>query len=178
MFAIIYFLLFFIAIAFNDHSPFMKFPKLDGTFGSVMLLDMMISIGIGLLIVMVSWGIGRISDSFRNLARSFKDLLGPLSFSEIFFIAAFSSVSEEFFFRGLLQEKIGLVFSSTIFGMLHSGPGRKYLPWTIFAVGMGFVLGLTYQWRKNLLVPVIIHFVVNLLNLMVMQKLESKPEES
>ncbi|MEZ4845465.1 MAG: CPBP family intramembrane glutamic endopeptidase [Bdellovibrionota bacterium] len=62
--------------------------------------------------------------------------------------------------------------------MLHSGPGRKYLPWTIFAVVMGFVLGMTYQWRENLLVPVIIHFVVNLLNLMMMQKNESKPEES
>ncbi|MEZ4845464.1 MAG: hypothetical protein R2877_00375 [Bdellovibrionota bacterium] len=97
MFAMIYFLLFFIAMAFNDHSPFMKFPKFDETFGSVMLIDTIISIGIGLLIVMISWGVARVSSSFKNLVQSFKDLLGPLTFSEIFFIAAFSSISEEFF---------------------------------------------------------------------------------
>jgi membrane protease YdiL (CAAX protease family) len=171
-FAMIYFTLFFIAIVFNDYKPFMKFPKLDESFGWIMLVDVLISLVVGLLIVLITWIVTKFSKAFQNLAETFHEILGPLTLTEIFFIATFSAVAEEFFFRGLLQDKIGIVLASMFFGMLHSGPGKKYLPWTIFAIVMGFLLGGLYEWRGNLLVPVIIHFVVNFLNLWMMQKIK------
>lgn len=178
MFAMIYFVLFFIAVSFNEYRPFMKFPKLDQDFQKIMLEDIGISILIGLGIVLVTWLITKISKSFQDLAQTFNEILGPLTIVEIFFIAIFSSVAEEFFFRGLLQEKIGIVLASLFFGMLHSGPGKKYLPWTIFALVMGFLLGGLYEWRGNLIVPVVIHFVVNFANLYLMQKLSVKRQPS
>ncbi|MCC7460539.1 MAG: CPBP family intramembrane metalloprotease [Proteobacteria bacterium] len=178
IFGLIYFVLFFIAVAFNEYRPFIKFPLIDDKFGKVMLSDVVISVVIGLAIVLITWLVTKVSKAFQELAHRFNEILGPLTIMEIFFIAIFSSVAEEFFFRGLLQEKIGIFFASMVFGMLHFGPGKKYLPWTIFAVVMGFLLGGLYEWRGNLIVPIVIHFVVNFFNLILMQKIPAKPQPS
>ena len=175
-FGMIYFTIFFIAIAFNDENPYLKFPKMDESFSRIMFTDIGIGIVVGLMIVLISWVMTKKSAAFQRLLRDFQTLLGPLSMTEIFFIAAFSSVAEEFFFRGLLQDKLGIVLASLFFGALHTGPGKKYIPWTVFAVVMGFVLGGLYQWRENLILPVVVHFVVNFVNLYLMGKTQAPVE--
>ena len=175
-FGMIYFTIFFIAIVFNDENPYLKFPKLDESFSKTMFEDIGIGIVVGLCIVGVSWVLTKKSLAFQRLLKNFQSLLGPLTMTEIFFIAAFSSVAEEFFFRGLLQDKLGIIFASLFFGALHTGPGKKYIPWTVFAVTMGFVLGGLYQWRENLILPVVVHFVVNYVNLYLMRKYQAPVE--
>jgi membrane protease YdiL (CAAX protease family) len=170
VFALIYFALFFIAVAFNQHNVYLKFPKMDDTFAVLMSLDVILGLAIGLLIVFLTSLLSKYNKSMKELITQFQKILGPLSKSQIFFIAFFSSVSEEFFFRGLVQFYIGLIPTAIIFAALHSGPGKKYFPWTIFAFVMGILLGGLYEWRGNLILPVVIHFVVNFINLSLMQK--------
>ena len=174
-FAAIYFLIFFVSVAFNDEDPYLRFPKLGPDFSRTIGIDIGIGIVVGLFVVLITWIITKQSNFFQELTQKFRDLLGNLTVSEIFFIAIFSSVAEEFFFRGLVQSKLGIVFASLLFGCLHTGPGKKYLPWTIFALCMGFLLGGLYEWRNDLLVPVVVHFVINFANVYLLQR--GKPQD-
>lgn len=173
MFGIIYFVLFIIPIALNEQKPFLKFPKLDDAFQHKMLMDIGVGVVIGLLVVFLSWILTKFTKIFQELVEGLNDLIGPLTMLEIFFIAAFSSIAEEFFFRGLMQEKLGIVIATVLFGLLHSGPGKKFLPWTIFALVTGALLGGVYEWRQNLITPIMVHFIANFVNLILMQRLMS-----
>ena len=172
-FAVIYFILFFVSVIFNQSKPYLKFPKLNDSFTETMALDIGIGIVVGSFIVLLSQVLTRMG-TFKEINAEFKKLLGPLTNTEIFFIAAFSSLGEEFFFRGLVQGNLGIVFASVLFGLMHTGPGKKYIPWTVFALVMGFVLGGIYEWRDNLIVPIVIHFIVNFGNLYFAMKLYAK----
>lgn len=178
VFGLVYFVLFIIPFFLNEQSPFIKFPKLDQNFQSKMQFDIGIGIAGGLIVVFISYLLTRFTKIFRALVESFNEILGPLTIVEIFFIASFSSIAEEFFFRGLVQGKLGIWAGTLMFGLLHSGPGKKYLPWTVFAVVIGFFLGEMYEWRQNLLVPIIIHFVVNFINLIILQKIKVTSKKS
>jgi len=76
-------------------------------------------------------------------------------------VSIFSGVGEESFFRGALQPEIGLLASSLLFGVLHVGPDRRYLVWTVWAVGAGFLFGLLYLWTGGILAPVTAHVLHN-----------------
>ncbi|MEK7448206.1 MAG: CPBP family intramembrane glutamic endopeptidase, partial [Planctomycetota bacterium] len=99
------------------------------------------------------------------LEEEFRNILGPLNGQEIFLIACFSAVGEEFFFRGALQPKLGLIPTALLFGLLHFPINKKYLIWTIFAVVMGFLLGWLYLYTGSLVTPIITHFIINQINL-------------
>lgn len=178
MFGLIYFVLFVIPIALNKQNAFLKFPKLDENFQLRMIIDIGLGAAIGLLIVLISWMLTKFTKIFQELVEVLNSMLGPLTVLEIFFIAAFSSIAEEFFFRGLVQEKLGIVIATVLFGLLHSGPGKKFLPWTAFALVMGALMGGVYEWRQNLMAPIMIHFVANFVNLILMQRLTSSKKEA
>ena len=95
----------------------------------------------------------------------FRGLFGPLGNMDIFAFAAFSAVAEEMFFRGVLQAELGIVPASLIFGVLHTAPSRKYLPWPFQAAAMGFAFGLLYWMSGSLAAPVAAHFTINYQNL-------------
>lgn len=104
-------------------------------------------------------------EAVRKLAQRFRDLVGPLSRREILLIAACSSLGEEAFFRGAVQPAFGIVVASLVFGCLHAPVERVFWIWTIWAVGMGFVLGGLALWEGGLVAPVVAHFGINWLNL-------------
>ncbi|MEZ4704416.1 MAG: CPBP family intramembrane glutamic endopeptidase [Bdellovibrionota bacterium] len=162
---LLYFAMFSISVMVNQQSRLFLYPSINESFWTHMAEDALIAIAISMVVVAASWGLNRFVPSVRRLSKSFARLFGALTLGECFMIAIFSAMGEEFFFRGMLQSWIGLGPASILFGLLHSGPGRKYLPWTLFAVVMGFVLGAVYEWRSNLLLPVAIHFLVNFVNL-------------
>ena len=101
----------------------------------------------------------------RRLEREFKLLLGPLTAGEILVLALLSGGVEEFFFRGAMQPVLGLAGTSLLFGLLHVGPKRAFLPWTAFAVAMGFFLGFLYEATGSLVAPAAVHVCVNLVSL-------------
>ena len=101
----------------------------------------------------------------RQMHIEFRSLLGPLDSLDIVAFALFSAVGEELFFRGAMQSSLGIVISSVVFGALHVGPGRKFLPWPFFAVIVGFAFGALFWLTGNLAAPLVAHFVINYQNL-------------
>ncbi len=80
---------------------------------------------------------------------------------DLVLVSIFSGIGEEVFFRGALQPVIGLVAASLLFGAVHVGPDRRYLVWTLWAAGAGFLFGALYLWTGGILAPVTAHVVHN-----------------
>jgi membrane protease YdiL (CAAX protease family) len=72
-------------------------------------------------------------------------------------VSIFSGVGEEMFFRGAVLQEFGLIISSLLFGLAHTGPDRRYLAWTLWAVLAGFVFGAIFEVSGGLLAPVVAH---------------------
>jgi uncharacterized protein len=76
-----------------------------------------------------------------------------------------SGFAEELFFRGAVQGAIGWLPATLAFALLHTGPGRAFRLWTLFALLAGLLFGALMELRGNLLGPVVAHFLVNAVNL-------------
>src|SRR5262249_11188242 len=94
-------------------------------------LSPLCGVAVGLLVVFLSRLAVHRFEWARLLHREFRALLGPLGDAETFLLALASSVGEEVFFRGALLPALGIFASSGVFALLHIGPGRRYLPWTV-----------------------------------------------
>jgi membrane protease YdiL (CAAX protease family) len=103
--------------------------------------------------------------SGRALARGLATLLGPLELRHVVVLALLSGVAEEAFFRGALQPRVGLVWASLIFGLVHFVPRPEFRLWTVFSLGAGLLLGFLFEATGNLVAPVVAHAVVNGVNL-------------
>ena len=79
-------------------------------------------------------------------------------------LAALSGFSEELFFRGLLLPQVGLLWSSVIFGVLHTG-SRKLIPMGAWAAVVGALLALVYLKTGNLFIPMVAHGVNNFVSI-------------
>jgi membrane protease YdiL (CAAX protease family) len=101
----------------------------------------------------------------RQLHGDFRSLLGDLSPREIAILAMSSAIGEEVFFRGALQPWLGLAPQAILFGLLHIGPTRRFLPWTLWALGMGFAFGGLVTLTGDLGGAIAAHFTINFLNL-------------
>jgi len=101
----------------------------------------------------------------RDLHLSFRDLLGPLAVKEIVILALASSVGEELLFRGALMPWFGVWIQAGVFAVLHIGPGKRFLPWTLSAFVLGVAFGELARWTGNLGGPITAHFMINFLNL-------------
>ncbi len=140
-------------------------------------LDVVLGAGLGIATVVASRILEKTTEWARTLTDEFRKILGRLTPTQVLIFALTSGIAEEVFFRGFLQQAlselvfyndwIGLVVASLIFGLIHIGPDRKkFLPWTIMAVVLGFLFGLLYLYTGNILAPVIAHFTINFFNLM------------
>ncbi len=140
--------------------------RLDPTMESWLLgVGPVIGFGIGVLVV----GLTRLATTHfqwaRDLHTSFRDLLGPLTGKEIVILALASSIGEELLFRGALLPWLGVWIQGVVFALLHVGPGKRFLPWTISALVLGVGFGWLAQWTGNLGGPIAAHFAINFLNL-------------
>ena len=93
---------------------------------------------------------------------------------DLILVSVFSGVGEEAFFRGALQPVLGLVATSILFGALHVGPDRRYLAWTLWAVGAGFLFGFLYEWTGGLLAPMTAHVLHNAATLLLWKRSREK----
>ena len=98
-------------------------------------------------------------------ARALGTVLGPLGWSHCLVLAAVSGVAEEAFFRGAVQPRFGLVAASLLFGLAHFAPRRDLLPWTVFSIAAGFLLGALFEATGNLVAPIVAHAGINAVNL-------------
>lgn len=140
--------------------------RLDPTMApSWLALGPAIGFGIGLSVV----GSTRLATKHlqwaRDLHRSFRDLLGPLTGKEIVILALASSIGEELLFRGALLPWFGVWIQGVVFAFLHVGPGKRFVPWTISALVIGIGFGWLALWTGNIGGPIAAHFAINFLNL-------------
>lgn len=85
-------------------------------------------------------------------------------------VSIFSGVGEETFFRGAIQQEFGLVVASLLFGLVHVGPDRRYLVWTVWAVLAGFLFGALYDVTGGLLAPILAHSAHNTATLLLWKR--------
>lgn len=128
-------------------------------------LDLLLGIGSALLLLGLWRGVGRVWPLARQLEDQLAAVLGPLTVSEAVALALLSGFAEELFFRGAVQGQWGWLPATVLFAVLHTGPGKAFRVWTVFAVVAGGLFGGLMAWRGNLLAPVLGHVLVNGVNL-------------
>lgn len=137
----------------------------DAVLGLRPLRDLGAGLGAGLAVIALSHELTRRTRVGADLARALARALGPLSLRQCVVLALASGIAEEAFFRGALQPRVGLVAASLIFGLAHFAPRRELLPWTVFSLAAGLLLGFLFDATGNLLAPVTAHVTVNAVNL-------------
>lgn len=111
----------------------------------------------------------------RLLEERLGELLGRLQPAEAAALAILSGFGEEVFFRGAVQGSWGWLAATVLFALLHTGPGKEFRAWTLFAALAGAALGGLMIWRGNLLAPVVAHALLNGVNLARIGKREHSP---
>jgi membrane protease YdiL (CAAX protease family) len=109
-------------------------------------------------------GLRRLSDELAPL------LVDGAKGRYLVLVSVFSGVGEEAFFRGALQPVLGLVLTSLLFGVLHVGPDRRYLVWSLWAIAAGFLFGFLYEWTGGLLAPMNAHVLHNAATLLLWRR--------
>jgi membrane protease YdiL (CAAX protease family) len=142
-----------------------RLPIADARPAWMLLVSPVLGLALGLAVVALTRVAVARYDWARTLHASFRETLGPLTGREVFVLAAASAIGEEILFRGALLPWWGLVPSVLAFGLLHIGPGKRFLPWTASALVMGLLFAVLAQTTGDLGGPIVAHFVINLLNL-------------
>ena len=131
--------------------------------------DLLLGIGLGLIITILSGLAYRLSPSYRQSANYYLEMvLKPLALPDLIWLGLLPGLSEELLFRGVMLPALGgnytaVIGSSLCFGVLHlSGP--QQWPYVIWATIIGIILGYSALLSGNLLVPIVAHIVTNLLS--------------
>lgn len=134
---------------------------LPGREMATVLTSATLGLGTAVLIHGASELLERLFDWARTMRTGMQRMIGELSLSRAAIYATCSAVGEELLFRGLLLPELGLVVSSVVFGALHIGPDRSYLPWTIMATLTGFLFGGLTLYTGDITAAVLAHLTVN-----------------
>jgi membrane protease YdiL (CAAX protease family) len=102
---------------------------------------------------------------FKSLKRTMITQVRPLfanaKFIDLVLISLCAGLAEEMLFRGILQVKFGIIIASIIFGLAHSVTPA----YVLIATVMGFYIGYVFKGSGNILVPIQLHFIYDLLAL-------------
>jgi CAAX protease family protein len=119
-----------------------------------------------LVIPLLEWRVDRYVPGLRGLRQSIHLVLAPLvgrmPFAEVLALSALAGVSEEVFFRGVLQRELGVILASLIFGLFHA----VSLPYVLWAAAVGGYLGCLAQWHGNLSAPIVAHTMIDVVGLL------------
>lgn len=131
-------------------------------------------LGLGIATGMALLGLSAMATAWtgwgERLADRMAEVLAGMPWSHALTLALISGFGEELFFRGALQPRVGWLAASVLFGLLHVGPSRDFLPWTAFAMVAGAVFGGLFLTTGNLVAPIVAHTVVNGVNLPVLAR--------
>lgn len=120
-----------------------------------------VGLGVAVLVHGASEILERVFEWARTLRAGMQRMIGELTLGRAAIYAFFSAVGEELLFRGLLLAEFGLVISSVLFGAMHIGPDRSYLPWTLMATLTGFLFGGITLYTGDITAAVLAHMTIN-----------------
>jgi membrane protease YdiL (CAAX protease family) len=108
------------------------------------------------LLVQYGYAFFKGQDYADRLTASLAKQYGHAGAAQIILGGLTAACGEEIFFRGFLQQTLGLALASLLFMLAHFGKRdiRVVSLWSIF---QGIYLGLFFMWSRNLLVPMIAH---------------------
>lgn len=130
----------------------------------------------GVLLSFLSWKIFHIFSRFQALGLGWMvnevllPLLGRVTISEAVLISVASGVAEEALFRGVLIHHLGLIGSSLLFGLLHTGDRRAWF-FAIWATLVGGALGYYCLSTGDLAGCMVFHGATNFTSLMLLRRL-------
>jgi membrane protease YdiL (CAAX protease family) len=129
------------------------------------LEDLLLGLIIGLLITFLSRPLMQISSWGRSLIRDLSPIFKDMNHKQIIALALLSGIAEEALFRSTLQPVLGLIITSILFAILHTGNKLYYAVWSIFALIFALIVGYLMLWRNGLVLTATIHVIVNLCNI-------------
>jgi membrane protease YdiL (CAAX protease family) len=134
-----------------------------------------LSLALGAVTAVVTVSLGllayRLLPALRQIAGELAPrLVDGADFGSLILVSVFSGVGEETFFRGAVQQEFGIVVASLLFGLVHVGPDRRYLLWTLWAVLAGFLFGGLYDLTGGLLAPILAHAAHNAATLLLWKR--------
>lgn len=97
------------------------------------------------------------------------DIGQALSIPGALLVATLAALSEETFFRGFLQPRIGLAAQAVLFSIAHLSYFHALQLVATLLLGLAF--GLAYRWTRSLLAPIAAHFAFNALMLVAASQL-------
>lgn len=139
-------------------------------------IDILLGSVIGTIVVQLSRLLSKLTRWANKLNQEFSVYFRDFSSLYLSGLAVVSALAEEVIFRGWLQDYLGLLWTSLIFGFLHIPPQKSHWPWTLSALIMGFVFGALYEWRASVTAPFIAHFTINYFNLHALAELKQSPK--
>jgi membrane protease YdiL (CAAX protease family) len=134
-----------------------------------------LSLALGIMSPLVTVSLGLLAYRLLPVLRTIAEELAPrllegASRGTLVLISVLSGVGEEVFFRGAVQQEFGLVVASILFGVVHVGPDRRYLVWTVWALLAGFLFGVLYDVTGGLLAPILAHAGHNAATLLIWKR--------
>jgi membrane protease YdiL (CAAX protease family) len=97
----------------------------------------------------------------ENVTSLLAPFFGHLRWPEMLAMAFLAGLSEEVFFRGVLQQEIGLICTSVVFGLFH----MVSFPYIVWATLTGLYLGWLLQLTQNLWILIFTHTLVDIVGL-------------
>jgi membrane protease YdiL (CAAX protease family) len=91
----------------------------------------------------------------KTITGDIRTLFASTTFIDICLISIVAGLAEELLFRGVIQAKWGILAASILFGLLHSVTPAYIL----FAIAIGFYIGLLYHIFQSLLIPIQLHCI-------------------
>jgi membrane protease YdiL (CAAX protease family) len=123
-----------------------------------------------LFFALVRWPVGPLAGIKRFTEEVICPVLSPCTVVDLVGIAALAGLGEEMVFRGVLQPALGhqigkwgaLASASVLFGLAHA----VSVTYAVLATLMGAYLGALWMYSGNLLVPVVVHGLYDLVALL------------
>lgn len=143
---------------------------MSGSFAARLGLSLILGVVLAAVVVVFTRTLVRRARWAQGLHRELKPLVEDLSTKEVAWLALSSGLAEELFFRGAMQPTLGLWLTSLIFGVVHVGPKRVFLAWTLWAFAMGVLLGAMFEWTGVLWGSVLAHVSINFFNMRFIQR--------
>lgn len=148
---------------------------------------LMLGLNAGLLVTLVNVLLWLASIKFRHSSTFFRSwfdlihketmpLLGNLNLFQRIFLSLCAGVSEEVFFRGVMEAEAGPFFTNLAFGFAHL-PKLYYLSYALWAMSVGYVMSYLKAQTGGLLAPIIAHTLIDIISLCILAGIKNKIEK-
>lgn len=128
----------------------------------------------GIILLTLGSVVSLLYEPLKNTLKAIDELiLSKIKPIDYLPIAILSGVGEELFFRGILQDRIGIIITSIIFAVLHI-PKKEQWIYSVWALFASLYLCNLYAYTNNLFIVIVAHVINNLLALILWKSFKKR----